>query len=242
MAALDVHRVKSGPLGQRRGLAELLSQRLEVVVGGDAGVVRRAVLLQLRVAVGDDGRGPVAGVGVAAAVVGLEDQVGGEAVGLQSGPLDRLGEPLVLGQVFFVQQQLGLGGTALLHDGDGLEPDHGAAPPGLVHIAAGGELRRRAVGQGVRPLHGGHAQAVGELPPPHRQRPGQDTGVPGKGEVHPQRGGGGLDLVQRLVMESLVRHDRSLLFRFAPRQPNARANSGVRAGARTRAGSRSMSG
>ena len=123
MAALDVHRVKACFLGKGGCLAELDLQTLQVVVADNAGVIRGAVLLQNRVAVGDHRGRLVVGVGVAAAVVGLHDQIRRIAVGLEARLLDGGGHLLELVQRVAGQQQLRLGGSSLLHNGDCLEPD-----------------------------------------------------------------------------------------------------------------------
>ena len=54
MTGFDIHCVKSSLARKKRGLAEFFLQRLEIVVRHDAAVVRRAVLLQFRMAVGND--------------------------------------------------------------------------------------------------------------------------------------------------------------------------------------------
>ena len=189
VAALDVDGVETGLLGELRGLAELFFQPFQVVVRHDAGVVRRTVLLQNRVAVGDHRGGLVAGVGVAAAVVRLHDEVRRIAVGLHAGLLDGGGHLLELVQRVAGQQQLRLGGSSLLHNGDCLEPDDRAAADSLVDIAAGRILGGCAFGRRVRALHGRDAQTVREGNITHRQRLRQHMGIGCKGQVNAQFSG-----------------------------------------------------
>ena len=137
VATLDVHRVKACLLGKGGRLAELFFQPFQVIVRHDAGVIRGAVLLQNRVAVGDHRGRLVAGVRVAAAVVGLHDQIRCVAVGLEARLLDGGSHLFELVQRVAGQQQLRLGGSSLLHNGDCLKPDDRAAADSLVDIAAG---------------------------------------------------------------------------------------------------------
>ena len=193
VAALDVHRVKACFLGKGGCLAELFFQPFQVIVRHDAGVIRGAVLLQNRVAVGDHRGRLVAGVRVAAAVVGLHDQIRRIAVGLEARLLDGGGHLLELVQRVAGQQQLRLGGSSLLHNGDCLEPDDRAATDSLVDIAAGRILGGCAFGRRVRALHGRDAQTVREGNITHSQRLRQRVGVGCKGQVNTQLCGTLLD-------------------------------------------------
>ena len=193
VAALDVHRVKACFPGKGGCLAELFFQTLQVVVRHDAGIIGGAVLLQNRVAVGDHRGGLVAGVGVASAVVRLHDQVRRIAVRLDAGFLDGGGHFFEFVQRVAGQQQLRLGRSSLLHNGDCLKPDHGAAADGFVDVAAHGVGRGGAFGRRVRALHGGDAQPVREGDVAHGQRLRQRVGVGCKGQVNTQLGGTLLD-------------------------------------------------
>ena len=186
MAALDVDGVETGLLGKLRRLTELFFQPFQVIVRHDAGVIRGAVLLQNWVAVGDHRGRLVAGVRVAAAVVGLHDQIRRIAVGLEARLLDGGGHLLELVQRVAGQQQLRLGGSSLLHNGDCLEPDDRAATDSLVDIAAGRILGGCAFGRRVRALHGRDAQTVREGNITHGQRLRQRVGVGCKGQVNTQ--------------------------------------------------------
>ena len=193
MAALDVHRVKACFLGKGGCLAELFFQPFQVIVRHDAGVIRGAVLLQNRVAVGDHRGRLVAGVRVASAVVGLHDQIRRIAVGLEARLLDGSSHLLELVQRVAGQQQLRLRGSPLLHNGDCLEPDDRAAADSLVDIAAGRILGGCAFGRRVRALHGRDAQTVREGNITHGQRLRQRVGVGCKGQVNTQLCGTLLD-------------------------------------------------
>ena len=193
MAALDVDGVETGLLGKLRRLAELYLQTLQVIVADNAGVIRGAVLLQNRVSVGDHRGRLVAGVRVAAAVVGLHDQIRRIAVGLEARLLDGGGHLLELVQRVAGQQQLRLRRTSLLHDGNCLKPNHGAAADGLVDIAAGRILGGCAFWRRVRALHGRDAQTVREGNITHGQRLHQRVGVGCKGQVNTQLCGTLLD-------------------------------------------------
>ena len=193
VAALDVHRVKACFLGKGGCLAELDLQTLQVVVADNAGIIGGAVLLQNRVAVGDHRGGLVAGVGVPPAVVRLHDQVRRIAVRLDAGLLDGGGHFFEFVQRVAGQQQLRLGGTPFLHDGNGLKPDHSAAADGFVDVAAHGVGRGCALRRGVGTLHGGDAQPVREGDVAHLQRVGKAVGVNGKGQADAQLGGALLD-------------------------------------------------
>ena len=193
MAALDVDGIKACLFCQQSGLAELDLQTLQVVVADNAGVIRGAVLLQNRVAVGDHRGRLVAGVRVAAAVVGLHDQIRRIAVGLEARLLDGGGHLLELVQRAAGQEQLRLGGSSLLHNGDCLEPDDRAAADSLVDIAAGRILGGCAFGRRVRALHGRDAQTVREGNITHSQRLRQRVGVGCKGQVNTQLCGTLLD-------------------------------------------------
>ena len=193
VAALDVHRVKACFLGKGGCLAELFFQPFQVIVRHDAGVIRGAVLLQNRVAVGNHRGGLIAGVGVAPAVVGLHDQIRRIAVGLEARLLDGGGHLLELVQRVTGQQQLRLGGSSLLHNGDCLEPDDRAATDSLVDIAAGRILGGCAFGRRVRALHGRDAQTVREGNITHGQRLRHRVGVGCKGQVNTQLCGTLLD-------------------------------------------------
>ena len=186
MAALDVHRVKACFLGKGGCLAELFFQPFQVIVRHDAGVIRGAVLLQNRVTIGNHRGGLIAGVGVAPAVVGLHDQIRCVAVGLEARLLDGGSHLFELVQCVAVQQQLRLGGSSLLHNGDCLEPDDRAAADSLVDIAAGRILGGCAFGRRVRALHGRDAQTVREGNITHGQRLRQRVGVGCKGQVNTQ--------------------------------------------------------
>ena len=213
MAGFDIHRVKTGLLGKQSRFPEFLFQSLQIVIGNDAAVVGCPVLLQLRVTVGDHGGGLVVGIGVAAAVIGLHDQVGGKAVGLQTGFLNGGGKGLVGVQRLPGEQKLGFAGTTLFHNGDRLKPDDGAAADGLVDIPPQGVLGGRAVGGRVSALHGCDAHAVGEGDITDSQRLGQRGGIRGEGKGKPQLSRFGLNLLQRFVMKFLVSHTYSFYLR-----------------------------
>ena len=193
MAALDVDGVETGLLGKLRCLAELFFQPFQVIVRHDAGVIRGAVLLQNRVTIGNHRGGLIAGVGVAPAVVGLHDQIRCVAVGLEARLFDGGSHLFELVQCVAVQQQLRLGGSSLLHNGDCLEPDDRAAADSLVDIAAGRILGGCAFGRRVRALHGRDAQTVREGNITHSQRLRQRVGVGCKGQVNTQLCGTLLD-------------------------------------------------
>ena len=126
-------------------------------------------------------------------MVGLHNQVRRKAVGLDTGLLDSGGHLLELVQRVAVQQQLRLGGSSLLHNGDCLEPDDRTAADSLVDIAADGVVRRCALRCGVRTLHRGNAQTVGERDVAHGQGLCQHMGVGCKGQVNTQLCGTQLD-------------------------------------------------
>ena len=209
MAALDVHRVKACFLGKLGGFTELDLQSLQVVVADNTGIIRRAVLLQNRVAVGDHRGGLVAGVGVPPAVVRLHDQVRRKAVRLDAGFLDGGGHFFEFVQRVAGQQQLRLGGTPFLDNGDGFKPDDGAAADGLVDIAAHGVGGGCALRRGVGTLHRRDAQPVREGDVAHLQRVGKAVGVQGEGQADAQLCGFLLDFLQRFIVEFFVWHSFS---------------------------------
>ena len=126
-------------------------------------------------------------------MVRLHDEVRCKAVRLDARFLDGGGHFFEFVQRVAGQQQLRLGGTPFLHDGDRLKPDDGAAADGFVDIAAHGIGGGCAFRRGVGTLHGGDAQPVREGDVAHLQRVGKAVGVQGKGQADAQLGGALLD-------------------------------------------------
>ena len=216
MTGLDIHSVKSGLARKKRALAEFFLQRLEIVVRHDAAVVCRAVLLQFRMAVGNDRSRLVVRVGIPAAMVGLHDQIRYEAVHLKARFLDGLRQTLVAVKILAAQIKLRRGGTPLRDNGDRLKPDDRTAAFRFTQVAARSKIRRRAVRQGVRALHRRDTEPVRENMLAYAQRLGQSMRIRRKRQRYAERGSGLFYFVQCFVVKFLVHNQPHSLLMWNP--------------------------
>ena len=196
VAVLHVDEVEPGPPGQHRGPHVVVDQGVELGVAEHRRVARRSGLepdaaVEQRMAVGDArarravGPAPTARVGELQA----HDRPGGRATGVGMGRhqvVAQRGEGV--DRVVADHELAGVGAPVGAYCG-GLGPHDprpaGAEPP----PPPAHQLRGGAVGAAVPPLHRQHAEAVGRLPPGHRERLGEraarvDLGV--DGQVEPE--------------------------------------------------------
>ena len=209
MAGLDVDRVETGFPRKLRRRPEFLLQRFEVIVRDDTAVGSLPELLQIRMSVGDHRRGNISRVGIAPAVVCLQDQKRCKAVGFPAGLLHIPDEPLIGIQILLADKELRRGRPALLDHRDGFEPDDRSASNCLLRISSERIRRRRAVRRGVRAFHRRNSQAVFQRDPVKCHGFREHGRILRERKMHSELRGFCLYVFRRLIMKFLVCHGDS---------------------------------